>query len=541
MDHIIDYIRWRGDRSFEQEPFCLNDALVLCQMSYLEERTLPGRGESRTFRAVYEAWAARGEKGASAFGSLEESERLMKAAAESRRFGELVLSDCADEHDREKSLQFAALLFHLDASTVYVAFRGTDDTLDGWKEDFMLSFTETLAQKKARAYLEEQVRPGRRMYVGGHSKGGNLALYAACTCGDEAFESICQVHVLDGPGFCPEVLSTDLIGRADPKTVRLLPEYCLVGRLFDVKLTDTRVVRSDGEGIMQHALTGWGVGPGGPLMASGHTAESVELSRSVAHWLSGVDMEERKKLTEELFEALGRNGETTLSGAVKKSSLESVVLGLMDASADSRRVGMRLGIRLIFEDELDRFHAMGLLEYLSRSRTVRYAALLLFGCALMVSSHSWILGMLAVAAAGMTAAETVLTVKRLRSSGWDFTLHRSRVTLCQTMLLFLAVLLLKKGALEVFGTVLFGFVVVYMGSLILTASREEPGHRGMRIFDRVISNCISLAGFGLLFLPVSGEAPFFLVLGALTAVYALGHFLSIWILRARERRAPAKS
>ena len=226
MDKLDDYIKWLGFLDFEQYPFREADALVLCVVSYFDlapvfsacpEGQLP---KLKDCLPLIEA----GKLPIRITGGDMGNGAIFEAAARSKRFGELQMSDYEDVVRTEPALQFSAVTFHDRGRFSFLAYRGTDATLAGWKEDFMISFTMTEAQEMARDYAAKVFYEGGGpcWYIGGHSKGGNQALYAACTLSGENLAQLTKVFVLDGPGFCPEVLGTDLIGRIGGKAVRCL-------------------------------------------------------------------------------------------------------------------------------------------------------------------------------------------------------------------------------------------------------------------------------------------------------------------------------
>ena len=121
----------------------------------------------------------------------------------------------------------------------------------------MISFRRTEAQEMALRYARAHLAPGRRWMLGGHSKGGNLALYAACLLEEELWQRVDHVYLLDGPGLCPEVMDVNCTERIEGKTTRIIPAFCVIGKLFEPNITDTRIVRSSALGPMQHNLGPW--------------------------------------------------------------------------------------------------------------------------------------------------------------------------------------------------------------------------------------------------------------------------------------------
>ena len=191
MDQILDYVKWMGSLDFTQYPFREADALVLCAISYFDlTPVLPDaarRAHVSDCLSMITAGQARQLITGGNMGNLE----IFEAAARSRRYGRLVIGDNIDILREEPALQFAAVTFYDADRAAFIAFRGTDASLAGWKEDFMIAFTETEAQKMAADYASKIfAKTSCPVSIAGHSKGGNLALYAACMLTDAELERL---------------------------------------------------------------------------------------------------------------------------------------------------------------------------------------------------------------------------------------------------------------------------------------------------------------------------------------------------------------
>ena len=313
MDNLKDYIRWMGDYPISATGLQDPDALILCILSYFDLSPIFDRkGASpllRDYRRVLQDNLAKVE----ITGSGESHLEIMKLAAASRRFGELRLSDYVDVLNAEPPVQFSCVCFHDDADFSFLAFRGTDNSIAGWKEDFMFSFTRTPAQELALAYASEHIGPGRRWFIGGHSKGGNLALYAACLLEGAQWDSVERVYLLDGPGLCPEVMDPARIERIDPKTRRIIPRFSVVGKLLEPKITDTRIVRATGFGVSQHSMTTWGVDHGQLALAQENDPMSLWINEKIRGWSDEISPENRALCVDELFSALRAGGAQTVN------------------------------------------------------------------------------------------------------------------------------------------------------------------------------------------------------------------------------------
>ncbi len=269
MDSIIDYVKWLGEFPITTKKFNEVDAIVLSALCYVDFTDgLAGRESMRL--SEYEGDPYEAKICLTAY--IQENRELLDAAIHSERFGTMEITHYEQLYRPEVPIQFAAVTYKLKDFT-FVAYRGTDSTLTGWREDFMLTFTRSNAQEEARRYLnmilEETegnaqsaasenvaqntgietgaatVKSTRKksakapaFYIGGHSKGGNHAIYSACMLPDEQLSRITRIYCLDGPGFCDEVLDPGLLTRIDAISVRIMPKFCIVGKLFEPKLTD---------------------------------------------------------------------------------------------------------------------------------------------------------------------------------------------------------------------------------------------------------------------------------------------------------------
>ena len=233
--NCLDYLQRRGVLPFRVAPFCPVDDLILSLCAYLPfEQVLPGprQGDWVPFPQAVEALTQRPGWDAVGLIMAKDTPALVRQAARSPRFQTLGLGCAAGVLDQQT--QFAALTFRLPDSTLYLAFRGTDDTLVGWKECFAMSYAFPVpAQALAQDYLVQvaQRHPGR-LRVGGHSKGGNLAVWAALHAPPLLRRRILRVTSHDGPGFGQDLTRTRAYGALAPRLVTYIPQASLVGTLL---------------------------------------------------------------------------------------------------------------------------------------------------------------------------------------------------------------------------------------------------------------------------------------------------------------------
>lgn len=231
--------------------------------------------------------------------------------AASQRFQNAYLSNFQCVLDTDISTQFAALQIELEDGTVYISYRGTDESIVGWREDFRVGFEITPAQRMAADYLRAAIQPGKQYRIGGHSKGRNLALYAAIQCPAEQSGQIEAVYCNDSPGLCRELFTEQELQLVEAKTVRILPAFSVIGTLF-LYDAPTTIVESTAEGVLQHDAYTWQI-EGGHFCRKPNRAKESELYvNTFDQWISSATMEQRRTFTRDFFDALEAGGAKTM-------------------------------------------------------------------------------------------------------------------------------------------------------------------------------------------------------------------------------------
>ena len=238
----------------------------------------------------------------------------------SERFGNLILSDYVSIEDEEENLLFSALCIDLPDGTRYISYRGTGDEIEDWRQDFMISFRETPAQKMALNYLlNELLTTDKQFRIGGHSKGANLALYAAMMLPDAYRERVIEIYNADGPGICPEFRQEKGYSEALAVMKRFIPEFSVVGMLFEPPVPAT-IVASSGSGILQHNAFTWQIEGSSFIRKKVLSPECIEYKKIFDEWIESADMEDRETFTEDFFDAL-RAGKAETLDDIAKSGL----------------------------------------------------------------------------------------------------------------------------------------------------------------------------------------------------------------------------
>ena len=352
MDGLYDYILWLGDYPFTAVPFQEVDAVILCLLVYCDLAPLFEQAKGvylRDSRKMIDA----GEVCVRRIGKPEAFIKILDAAAASRRFGELYLSGYVDIMLSEDSIQFSAVTYSCDAGWSFIAFRGTDSTLAGWKEDFMISFKRTHAQELAKQYAENRVDSDQVWYIGGHSKGANLALYAACMLAQAQLSNVKDIFLLDGPGFCPDVMDPGIVSRIEAHVTRIIPGFSVIGRLFEPNIKDTRIVRSMASGFNQHDPATWVVDHGKLAMLAQTDSASDLIKAMLDKWIGDIPREDRDVFINDIFDALGSGGAETLENLRDqgRKGFEAMVNRLKDSNEITKRILMdlsRQAVQVIF-------------------------------------------------------------------------------------------------------------------------------------------------------------------------------------------------
>ena len=343
MDTLLDYVKWMEDFDFETVPLRDADILIMCLLAYFD--LAPGYVSEMIPRADS------GEVRLHITGGDMGNRDVFNAAVHSKRFGSLKVTDCVDILKEDPPLQFAAMTFRCDQFTL-VAFRGTDSSLAGWKENFMISFTRTRAQELAAEYANQIIAAADGpCYVAGHSKGGNLALYAGCQLTDENLRKTEHIFTLDGPGLCPEVIDPSLIRRIDSKTTFVNPEFDVIGKLFEPKLTKVLIIKSFRDGFAQHSLPSWLIDHGKLTSVPTNAPASIRLNQIIDEWVADKSPEVREHFVDELFEAIREKGVDDFEN-MKFESLVDIMISLRSASDTTKDMLRELQHKLLSPEDI---------------------------------------------------------------------------------------------------------------------------------------------------------------------------------------------
>ena len=320
MKNMLDYIKEFGHVSFEERAFSEIDALVLTELEYLPlEKVVPSDENGEDFVTVKEIAEYMQEHKQELFDEnpmmiTEERHEVSQVIADAPRFQSLKFFGVVSEWDKDTTKQFAAVTVEVEPSVRLVVFRGTDETLIGWKEDFLMTYSPLVAaQTDAKEYLAKQASlwDGDLM-ISGHSKGGNLAIYAAATQVEDVQLRIVDIFCFDSPGLYRSVLETKGYQNIVPLAMRYIPQDSLVGLMLESEVPYV-IVKSNATGAMQHSAMTWEIEDGQFIKMEKLTKNSQLNDQTFKKWTESVSDEELELFWNVFFELLFSVGIDTVN------------------------------------------------------------------------------------------------------------------------------------------------------------------------------------------------------------------------------------
>lgn len=309
MATMFDYLKWRGDLTFTQDPPNEVDALIFSTLSYIHYGGTVEQEPNTPvlLRDAAEAFFTR-EKPEDHV-RVEKDLDLLHQAALTTRFGQTRLTMYRDILIPEQETQFAAVTFLLDDGSAFLAFRGTDYSLVGWKEDFNMSFQQTVpAQRLAQQYVREVAAEyALPLRLGGHSKGGNLAVFAAARSAPLLQQRILQVYNNDGPGFTKYLMGDPGYLAMVPRIKTYVPQSSVIGMLLEHEESYT-VVKSRTVSLLQHDPYSWEIMGRHFITVEEISEDSRFLDATIKAWFAEMTNQERGRLVDVLFNLLGTGG-----------------------------------------------------------------------------------------------------------------------------------------------------------------------------------------------------------------------------------------
>lgn len=312
MANVIDYIEWRGDLELEKDGFNEIDNLILARFSYLPFDEIIEENEVITIEELSERFK---QKDLKKIKLLNENDaKLILMMGSSRRYGKMQVTKYTNKIDAIQEKQFSAITIMMPDDTLYVAYRGTDDTVIGWKEDLNMSFKSHIpSQIAAVKYLEEiaKIYP-HKLRIGGHSKGGNLAVYAAIFISGDVKKRIINIYNNDGPGFNDDITETKEYKEIIEYVKTYIPQESVFGRLLNHEEKYT-VVKSVQKGLLQHDLYSWQLLSNKFIYLKEVTNGSKFIDKTIKSWLKQIDIGKREQIIDIIFQIINTTKVETIS------------------------------------------------------------------------------------------------------------------------------------------------------------------------------------------------------------------------------------
>lgn len=319
MAEIFDYLKWRGDLSFSKVSLGEVDAVIFSMLSYVDLTELCGGGATTVAEGAKSF--CRDEKELGLIMPTKQIRRMLFEMAKTRRFGRIAISDAVWEVSESEGCQFAAACFHLTGKSLLISFAGTDDSIVGWREDCCLAFLDEIpAQRMAVEYLLSVAEkyPDRQIYLTGHSKGGNLALYSAVGCAKRLSGRIAGVYSIDGPGLSRKMIESGEYAILRSKIQVLLPKSSFIGIMFE-KGEKFSVVDCPKGGLYQHDPFCWVLDGAKFKKMDSLSSRGLKNEKNFRERMEKMTVDEKRELVEGVFEIIESTGAKTLTDLTRQA------------------------------------------------------------------------------------------------------------------------------------------------------------------------------------------------------------------------------
>ena len=489
MSNIVDYVKWRGDLSFDERPFNIIDNLVFAQMGYLSLIDIP---KDTTDLTIKKAWDIIGENAVFKQVTRDaDSNNFFKACALSKRFGNIRITDYEDDTSISENKQFAAVTFHINDKQAIISYRGTDETIIGWKEDFMISYCKVQAQELALKYAQRMLQMDKQFYITGHSKGANLSLYAAAHLNDAELAKVDKVYLNDGPGFCQDVLDTSLISKIDSKCVRITPHYCIVGAIFDPQITESYIVKSNASQMLQHGVLSWQINENGLDQAPEHDAVSEHINKLFDKFIEKMDnLQDRQAFVNSIFDTMGQNGAVTIEDFMKKgpAALENLLVTVVGENEEGLNP-LKTVKNNVVEDIKQTSFAKIVEKGIEKKSAIRVVVGIIIAVCCYIVPENFIETIFAILLFIMMAYQIFLTIYHLRKNKWNLNKERIRVNISITMIVAYAIIIVKDEALFLLSSILFGifFLIASYQNIIKYKDSKDSLCKKRYIIEAIMS------------------------------------------------------
>ena len=341
---MIEYLKTYGHIPFSDAPLNDVDLLIFAQLAYMDFEKVDESGCPFSYALARASFADSDDASEDRFTFQKKDDRqLASLSATCPRYQNVCFIRFERHFDPDAETQFAALALSLSDDHLLIAFRGTDNTLAGWKEDFNMAFMDEIpAQRMAREFLEETAGNAARVTVIGHSKGGNLALYAASACSCSLHNQIDQVVSFDGPGLNERIIQSDGFIGMESRMRVIRPRASLIGLLFTQPRT-IRTIDSRVFSILQHYPYFWKTEGMDFIDLADPDTGSVLLGKTLCGMLERLPRDAREQLIESVYKILSASEAdsfTDLADAWLRSAA-AIAARLFKTDSETKKVFLR--------------------------------------------------------------------------------------------------------------------------------------------------------------------------------------------------------
>ena len=360
MGNIIDYVKWRGDLSFEQDDVNDLDLFALANICIIDFTNSITSNEM-TIEELSKSYFARNSNKTLGLIIPDAINDLMKELAKAKRFKDILVYDFINLNCLDRQLQYASMTFKLKNNLYFIGFTGTDDSIVGWKEDLNLMYLDFVpAQEEAIKYIRNALDkfPGNFM-CGGHSKGGNMAVVGSAFNNNDR---IVRVVAYDSPGVSDYINNSVEYNRLLYKIYTYLPEHSIIGRLMNHKEL-YHVIKSSAKGGAQHDPISWEIMGKDFIYLEKLSEMSLKIDSKITEIIDDMNMNERKGFCEVIYKLLQTTKATHLKELEGKSV--NILAGYFKLSKEEKRYIYKPVMKLIREKEFQKLLYKTLTEYRS--------------------------------------------------------------------------------------------------------------------------------------------------------------------------------
>ena len=321
MANIFDYLTDVQYDSFYDLPLNELDVLALTELTYLSFDNLLNQPVNRL------SYVSTRVPRESTMLTNKERLQLLDQLSQHKRFKNSKLSNFVNEVDTELQKQFAAMTYRLNLDTYLIVFRGTDDSIIGWKEDFHMTYMKEIpAQRHALEYLEDffTQHPKQKVMLAGHSKGGNLAVYAASQIQPELQEKISAIYTYDAPGLQAHLTETTGYQDVIPTIRRYVPQGSVIGMMLEVPDTPIVVKSTALGGIAQHNTFSWLTEGQHFVQLEAISSESLQIKDTLKEWVDSVPDEELELYFNLFFGTILESGINSINDLSSITAIEHI-------------------------------------------------------------------------------------------------------------------------------------------------------------------------------------------------------------------------